>query len=114
MKNTVNQITNMKMQTIGVEVEMNSITRKKAAALVGEYFGTRAFDAAREYGYCSWACRDRKGRTWKFQKDVSIAGPDDEKCEMVTPILTYDDSEDLQEIVRILRKSGAKRDASRG
>lgn len=63
-----NQIEEMKKQTIGVEVEMNSITRRKAAILVGEYFGTRAFDAAREYGYCSWACRDRKGRTWKFQK----------------------------------------------
>lgn len=32
---------------------------------------------------------------------------------MVTPILTYDDIEDLQEIIRILRKAGAKSDASR-
>ena len=113
MKNTERQIENMKQQTIGVEIEMNSITRRKAAILVGEYFGTRAYDAAREYGYYSWACQDRKGRVWKFQKDVSIEGPDDEKCEMVTPILRYDDMEDLQEIVRILRKAGAKSDASR-
>ena len=113
MKNTERQIENMKDQTIGVEIEMNSITRRKAAILVGEYFGTRAYDAAREYGYCSWACQDRNGRVWKFQKDVSIAGPDDEKCEMVTPILRYNDIEDLQEIVRILRKAGAKSDASR-
>ncbi len=113
MKNTKRQIENMKQQTIGVEIEMNSITRRKAAILVGEYFGTRAYDAAREYGYYSWACQDRKGRVWKFQKDVSIEGPDDEKCEMVTPILRYDDLEDLQEIVRILRKAGAKSDASR-
>lgn len=74
MKNTAKQITNMKTQTIGVEVEMNSITRRKAASLVGEYFGTRAFDAAREYGYCSWACRDGKGRTWKFQKTYQSQG----------------------------------------
>ena len=33
---------------------------------------------------------------------------------MVTPILTYDDIEDLQEIVRALRKAGAKSNASRG
>ena len=45
------QIEEMKRQTIGVEIEMNNITRKKAAILVGEYFGTRAYDAAREYGY---------------------------------------------------------------
>ena len=31
MKNTENQINNMKQQTIGVEIEMNSITRQKAA-----------------------------------------------------------------------------------
>ena len=108
------QIARMKEQTIGVEIEMNNITRSRAASEVAKYFGTRAYNAAAEYGYYSWACKDTKGRVWKFQKDVSIAGPDDEKCEFVTPILTYDDIEDLQEIVRILRKAGAKSDASRG
>lgn len=60
-----------------------------------------------------WACKDTNGRIWKFQKDVSIAGPDDEKCEMVTPILKYEDIDALQEIIRILRKVGAKSDATR-
>ena len=109
-----NQISEMKKQTIGVEVEMNSITRRKAAEKVAEYFGTRAWDAAAEYGYSSWACKDDQNRVWKFQKDVSIDGPDAEKCEMVTPILTYADIETLQEIIRILRKAGAKSDATRG
>lgn len=71
-----NQITNMKNQTIGVEIEMNSITRPKAAEKVAAYFGTRAWNAASEYGYSSWACKDNQGRIWKFQKDVSIAGHD--------------------------------------
>lgn len=113
MKNTKRQIDNMKQQTIGVEIEMNNITRMDAAKVVASYFGTRPWYAARDYGYDACACKDRKDRVWKFQKDVSIAGPDDEKCEMVTPILTYDDIEDLQEIVRALRKAGAKSDASR-
>lgn len=113
MKNTENQITNMKKQTIGVEIEMNSITRPKAAEKVAEYFGSVAWNAASEYGYSSWACKDNQGRVWKFQKDVSIAGDDEHKCEMVTPILKYEDLEDLQEIIRILRKAGAKSDASR-
>ena len=108
-----NQITNMKNQTIGVEIEMNSITRPKAAEKVAAYFGTRAWNAASEYGYSSWACKDNQGRIWKFQKDVSIAGDEEHKCEMVTPLLKYEDLEDLQEIVRILRKAGAKSDASR-
>ena len=46
-----NQIKNMKDQTIGVEVEMNSITREKAAKKIAEYFGTRAWYANSEYGY---------------------------------------------------------------
>ena len=37
---TANQIANMKKQTFGVEVEMNSITREKAASLAAEFFGT--------------------------------------------------------------------------
>ena len=108
------QIERMKSQTIGVEVEMNNITRPRAARLVAEYFGTSAYESSALYGYYSWSCKDRQGRVWKFQKDVSIVGDDEHKCEMVTPILKYEDIEDLQEIIRILRKAGAKSDATRG
>lgn len=48
---TREQIEAMKMQTIGVEVEMNNITREKAARKVAEFFGTTAWYAAGEYGY---------------------------------------------------------------
>lgn len=112
---TENQVTEMKKQTIGVEVEMNSITRDKAAKLAAAFFGTgRCENTAGRNGYCTWSAWDESGREWKFQKDVSIAGPDSEKCEMVTPILTYSDIETLQELVRRLRKAGAKSDATRG
>lgn len=47
---TREQIEAMKNQTIGVEIEMNNITREKAARKVAEYFGTRAWNAAGEYG----------------------------------------------------------------
>ena len=104
-----------KKQTIGVEVEMNNITREKAARLAAEFFATGRYeDTARRNGYQTWSAWDQQGREWKFQKDVSIAGPDAEKCEMVTPILTYADMENLQELIRILRKAGARSDATRG
>lgn len=111
---TREQIEAMKNQTIGVEVEMNNITREKAAKKVAEFFGTTAWYAANQYGYFSWACKDQQGRVWKFQRDTSINGPDAEKCELVTPILTYEDIETLQEIIRLLRKAGAKSSPSRG
>ena len=112
---TMNQIEEMKKQTIGVEVEMNNITREKAASLAAEYFGTGRYEyTARRNGYETWSAWDEQGREWKMQKDVSIAGPDSQKCELVTPILTYDDIESLQELIRRLRKAGAKSDYTRG
>ena len=112
---TARQISEMKNQTIGVEVEMNSITREAAAKLAAEYFGTgRWEDTARRNGYHTWSAWDAQGREWKFQRDVSISGPDSEKTELVPPILRYEDIETLQELCRCLRKAGAKSDATRG
>lgn len=112
---TRNQIEEMKKQTIGVEIEMNNITREAAAKLAATFFGTGRYEyTARRNGYETWSAWDAQGREWKMQKDVSIHGADSQKCEMVTPILTYDDIELLQELVRRLRKAGAKSDATRG
>ena len=109
------QIENMKNQTFGVEIEGNNITRQKAAEKAAAYFGTgRSEYTAHRNGYMTWSAWDAQGREWKFQRDVSISGPDDQKCEMVTPILTYADMELLQGLVRILRKAGMKSDAERG
>lgn len=112
---TRKQIENLKNQTIGVEIEMNSITREKTAKLAAEFFGTGRYEnTAGRNGYQTWSAWDSQGREWKFQKDVSISGTDSEKCELVTPILTYGDIEILQELVRKLRKAGAKSDYTRG
>ena len=112
---TANQIKAMKQQTIGVEVEMNSITRQKAAKVAANFFGTGRYEnTAGRNGYSTWSAWDAQGREWKFQKDVSIAGPDEQKCELVTPILAYQDIETLQELCRQLRHAGAQSDASRG
>ena len=112
---TARQIEEMKKQTIGVEVEMNSITRNKAAKVTADFFGTNRYeDTARRNGYATWSAWDAQGREWKFQRDNSISGPENEKCELVTPILNYSDIEILQELIRRLRKAGAKSDADRG
>ena len=115
MKNTAKQIEEMKKQTIGVEVEMNNITRKDAAKVASDFFGTNRTEYTHgRNGYETYSAWDASGREWKFQKDVSIAGADNQKCELVTPILTYSDIELLQELIRRLRRAGAKSDATRG
>ena len=101
----------MKKQTIGVEVEMYNITREKAARTIAEYFHTEGTVKYIGGSYSAWACKDNKGREWKITRDSSIqAASDDEKAELGTPILTYDDIPDLQEIIRQLRHNGAKSD----
>lgn len=111
MKDTIS----MKSQTFGVEVEMNNITRPAAATIAAGFFGTnRCENTAYRNGYYTWSTYDQQGREWKFQRDVSITGPDSRKCELVTPILHYEDMETLQELLRRLRRAGAQSDATRG
>ena len=99
MKSTEELIQGMKAQTFGVEVEGNNITREQAAKVAAGYFGTNHYaNTASVDGYYTWSAWDQQGRKWKFQRDVSIKGPDDEKCELVTPILTYDDMEMFLEL----------------
>lgn len=104
----------MKNQTFGVEVEMFNITRENAAKAAAKYFGTnRCADTALRNGYRAWSAWDTQGREWKFCYDGSImARTDAERCEMVTPILTYIDMDLLQGLVRELRKAGGRSNPS--
>ena len=109
------QIEAMKAQTFGCEVEMNNISRRDAAKLAAEYFGTDAWkDTNAVNGYSTWSAWDEQCREWKFSRDCSIAGPNEERCELVTPVLRYEDMELLQGLIRALRKAGAKSCPSRG
>lgn len=97
----------MKNQTFGIEIETSGITRQQAAELISKYFGTEATHIGGAYD--KYTAEDRQGRKWSCVYDSSIIAPDKFlKCEVVSPILTYEDMSDLQAIVRILRKNGAK------
>lgn len=108
---TLQQIEEMKKQTIGVEIEFTGMTRQQAARVVGDYFGNEAYHEGGTYD--AWDIRDTQGRKWKVMYDSSIKGTGGHstKCELVTPILKYEDIETLQEVVRRLRKAGAKSNA---
>lgn len=103
----------LRAQTFGVEIEMTGITRNRAAKTIAAYFGKEST----HYGgtYDTYQAGDSKGRTWKAMSDSSIKAEkknggrasDLYKTEVVTPILRYEDIEDLQEVLRRLRKAGA-------
>lgn len=108
-----NQIEAMKKQTFGVEIEMYNISRDHVAQVVAGFYHQENTINYRGGAYRAWECRDDKGRTWKVAWDSSIiAACEDEHSELVTPILTYEDLPDLCEIVRRLRRAGAKSDPS--
>ena len=110
--------TTIQNQNYGVEIELTGITRIKAAQIIAEHFGTNTVNNHLHDGYDSSRALDRKGRWWKCMRDGSIrperkvggrmmyAG-EEMKCEVVTPILQYDDMDDLQEVIRKLRTAGA-------
>lgn len=107
----------MKTQKFGIEIEMTGITREKAAKVIAKYFGTASTYAGGSYS--AYHAADRQGRIWKVMSDASITcqkkSESGGKCiagreystEVVSPILTYADIEDLQEVVRQLRHAGA-------
>lgn len=113
----------MKKQNFGVEIELTGITREAAAKVIATYFGTTSGYAGTYYQ--AYTATDRKGRTWKAMSDGSIfterkvAGGRvnanrDYSCEVVTPVLQYDDMDDLQNIIRALRAASAIANSSCG
>ena len=109
---TLQQIEEMKKQTIGVELEFTGMTRRNAAKVVADYFNAEAYYEGGVYD--KYDIRDTQGRKWQVMYDSSIYATDGHstKCELVTPILKYEDIETLQEIVRRLRKAGAISDGA--
>ena len=104
---SMEQIQNMKKQTFGVEIEMYDITKDKAVEVIAKHYGTEQTCSISGNG---WICKDAKGRTWKATRDGSISAPATHQTELETPVLTYDDLEDFQQIIRDLRAAGAKSD----
>ena len=106
-----------KTTRFGIEIEMTGITRKDAALAAQTVLGGELL-----YGgsyYDTYELKTFDGRKWKFTYDGSIRCETKRNgiretatrlysVELVSPILTYEaDIENLQEVIRVLRKAGA-------
>mgnify|MGYP000180714044 CR=1 FL=1 len=106
----------LREQKFGVEVEMTGITRKRAAQVIGEYLNGRVNSEGGGYG--NYTVTDNQNRKWQLVFDGSItcqkkvgsrkqiAGRE-YSVELVSPICFYEDIEDIQEMIRELRRAGA-------
>lgn len=111
-------------QRFGVEIELTGITRKNASNIIAKHFGTMNNHDGGSYD--KWTATDRFGRKWQCMSDGSIhctrkvagcqvaTASSEYSCEVVTPILRYQDMDDLQEVIRKLRKAGAVANTSTG
>ena len=100
MKDAANKIAE---RTFGVELELEGISREKAARTIQAVIGGEVHYAGTHYD--TWALTAPDGRVWKAMYDGSLYGT---HAEVVTPILKMADLETLQKILRALRAAGAK------
>ena len=113
----------LREQNFGIEIEMTGITRRRAAEVVAEYFGTTSvYDGG---SYDAYHVTDEQNRKWKIMSDASImcqrkegnrkvAAGREYSVELVSPICVYADIEKVQDLVRALRGAGSFANASVG
>ena len=110
----------MLTKRFGIEIELTGITKDTAANAVKEIVGGRLQHTRDSYNTIKINATD--GRTWKIMNDSSIRkqskwGNTEDRAysvELVSPILTADDIDKVQEIVRALRASGGKTNSTCG
>jgi hypothetical protein len=108
----------------GIEIELTGITREKAARVVADHLRGN-IERQNDY-YDSYKITAPDGRDWKIMYDGSlrtqrkvngqkVAAGREYSVELVSPILNYEeDIEDLQELVRKIRKAGGFSNSTAG
>ena len=99
----------MKTQTFGIEIETTGLGRERTARALAEYFGTTARHVGLHLD--DWHVPMPDGRKWTVERDGSVTDP---SAEVVSPVCRWEDIGMVQEVVRTLRRAGAKADASCG
>ena len=108
---------NYKEIKFGIEVEFTGLSRRDAIQVVANYFNFEA-----EYlggAYDRYITYDNQLRRWRIERDSTVIpqrrnvrgkkvqSSENFKCELVSPILLYEDIPQLQELIRTLRRAGA-------
>ena len=100
----------MRELRFGVEIETVRRTRQTVAEAIRTVVGGTVRHVGTPICYDPWEVTDARGRIWKVVADSSlISVPGHLRAEVVSPILSYADLNELQRVVRSIRKlAGAK------
>ncbi len=104
----------MKTIRFGIEIETVGQPRLVVANAIKKIVGGTIIHVGNPACYDPWHIIDRRGRTWKVVADASLSARKELQAEIVSPILKYEDIDELQEIIRSVRATGAKSDDSCG
>jgi len=104
----------MKTLRFGIEIETIGQTRETVARAIQSVVGGTVRHDAEPACYDPWVVVDRTGRSWKVVTDSSLNADRSRQAEVVSPILCYEDIEQLQEVVRAVRHAGGRVDESTG
>jgi len=99
----------------GVEIETVKRTRERVARAIHSVVGGEVRHTGRPASFDPWEVVDDQGRTWKVVSDGSLINvPGHLRAEVVSPVLAYADIPTLQEVIRAVRRSGARVDEKCG
>ena len=107
MTTTTTTLATMKTLRFGIEIETVGASRASLAQAIHSVVGG-ALD--------TWDAKvtDRSGRIWRVVADGSLRSENGNCGEIVSPILTYDDIEELQQIIRAVRAANGRVNESCG
>ena len=95
--------------TFGVELEVVQRSREQVARAVQSVVGGTVRHAQVPYAMDPWEIEDPRGRIWQVVADASLtSAPPNLRAEVVSPVLKFEDLNEYQEIVRAVRRIGAR------
>ena len=110
MSNGMTDTMMMKALQFGIEIEtVGALPVRLAWAVQTVVGGTVEFDDYED----AWRVADARGRIWRVDPDASLSD-DEYSGEIVSPVLGYEDLEQLQDVIRAVRRAGARADSSTG
>lgn len=105
----------MRAIRFGIEIETIKRTREQTAAAIHSVVGGTIRHVGYPASYDPWEVEDLRGRKWKVVADASLSSvPKHLQAEIVSPVLTYEDIPQLQEVIRAVRRAGCKVDSRCG
>lgn len=98
----------------GIEIETIGRRREVVANAIRTVVGGTVLHIGSPSCYDPYEVVAADGRRWRVVADSSLSAVRSLQAEVVSPILKYEDIEMLQEVVRVIRRAGARVDDSCG